>query len=406
MIEVDLFFLNVFFTVNVAIWFLSLALRLEKKYYLRSSSSNPKLGASLLIPLFREKPESVMVTAKNVAKQTYPRELMEVVLIVEPDDEQTKGFAPKVVEFLEGQGIRCRVVESDGRVKLKAHALNCALRVVESDVVAVYDADDVFPEDQVEKAVALMEQGYDAVGTRVYRYRKTILGSFLLLDTFIWYNIFLPFFQAVAKAFPLSGEGLFVKKRVLEAVGGFPEVLAEDAYLTILLAEKGFKIALLDSEVEELAPKGWRSAVKQRLRWFRGYAQCLARLAKAKLSLKSRLGLLFAYWSPAVCGASLITTTFFALYWVTWAFAPHVSLVAPWMTTTLYARYMYYWSALLAYVISLTLLYTIAYLIAGGRFERLVPYVILLPFYWTFLGLIALLTPFAPSRRWLRTERR
>jgi hypothetical protein len=37
MIEVDLFFLNVLFTVNIAIWFLSLALRLEKKYYLRSS---------------------------------------------------------------------------------------------------------------------------------------------------------------------------------------------------------------------------------------------------------------------------------------------------------------------------------------------------------------------------------
>jgi len=376
MIKVDLFFLNVLFTVNVLIWFLSL------QY------------------------ESIMVTMKSIARQTYPKKLLEVVLVVEPDDRSTKDLIPRVLEFLGEHGISYRVVESDGRVKLKGHALNCALKTVEADVVAVYDADDVFPEDQVEKAVALIEQGYDAVGTRVYRRRNTILGSFLLLDTFIWYNVFLPFFCAVAGAFPFSGEGLFVKRSAIEAVGGFPEVLTEDAYLSILMAEKGLKSALLDSEVEELAPKGWKSAVKQRLRWNRGYAQCLFRLLRAGISLKVKLGLLAAYWAPAVCASSLITSTFFTLYWATWAFAPHITFVAPWMNAPIYTRGFYYWSAILAYLLTAVLIYTVAYVIAGGRFERLAPYVITLPLYWMFLGLVALLTPFAPSKKWLRTERR
>ena len=407
MIDVDLFVLNFLFTVNVVIWLLSLYLGLEKKAYVKPSGRlNPKQRVSILVPLYMEKSESIMTTARNLAVQTYPKEMFEVVFIVEPDDASTKEHLPAVMDYLEANQVSCRVVVSDGKVKLKAHAINCALKTVEADVVGVYDADDVFPKEQVEEAVVLMEKGYDVVGTRVYRSRNTMLGSLLNLDAFIWYNIFIPFFYATAKSFPYSGEGVFLRKSALDAVGGFPEVLTEDGYLTILMAEAGFKSALLDSEVEELAPKGWRSNIKQRLRWNRGYIQCLSRLLKARIPLKRKLALLIPYWAPITCTASLITSFFFTLYWVTWLFAPNISIVAPWMRTTLYTRVLFYWSAVLAYLITAALLYIIAYLIAGKKFERLAPYVLPLPLFWLFLGLIALATPLAPSKKWLKTERR
>ena len=407
MIDIDLIFFNIFFTVNVAIWLLSLYLNLEKKIYLRPKGKlNPKLRVSLLIPLYKEKHASIMTTVKNIAGQTYPKKMFEVIFILEPEDTQTKTHLPNILRFLKKQKVRCRVVESDGKVKLKAHAINCALKTVKADVVAVYDADDVFPNNQVEEAITLIEEGYDAIGVRVYRYRNTVLGSFLHLDTFIWYNIFLPAFQALGRSFPFSGEGIFLRKNALEACGGFPEVLTEDGYLSILLAERGFKFGLLDSEVEELAPKGWRSNIRQRLRWNRGYVQCISRLLRSRIPLKTRLALLFAYWAPVTCVASLITTVFFMLYWFTWAFAPGISFVAPWMRTVIYTRYLFYWSAILAYLITASLLYIIAYLIAGKRFERLAPYVISLPLYWLYLGLVALATPFAPTKKWFKTERR
>ena len=407
MIDVDLVFFNIFFTVNVAIWLLSLYLGLEKKAYLKPSGKlNPELHVSLLIPLYKEKHASIMTTAKNIAAQSYPKKMFEAVFILEPEDTETKTSLQKSLSFLKKRRVRCRVVESDGKVKLKAHAINCALKTVEADVIGVYDADDVFPKNQVEEAVILMEEGYDALGVRVYRYRNTVLGSFLHLDTFIWYNIFLPAFQTIGKCFPFSGEGIFLRKSALDACGGFPEVLTEDGYLSILLAEKDFKFGLLDSEVEELAPKSWRSLIKQRLRWNRGYAQCLSRLLRTRMPIKKKLSLLTAFWAPVTCGASVITTAFFMLYWFTWAFVPGISFVAPWMKTIIYTRYLYWWSAGLAYLITAVLLYIIAYLISGKRFERLAPYVIPLPLYWIFLGLVALATPFAPSKKWFKTERR
>ena len=44
---------------------------------------------------------------------------------------------------------------------------------------------------------------------------------------------------------PLSGEGLFVRTSVLREVGGFPEVLTEDAYLGIILTERGKRFGLV-----------------------------------------------------------------------------------------------------------------------------------------------------------------
>lgn len=408
MIDVDLVVLNFLFTVNVVIWLLSLYLGLEKKAYIKPSGRlNPTQRVSILVPLYKEKYESVMTTARSLAVQTYPKEVFEVVFIVEPDDASTKNHLSKIMDYLEENKVNCRVVTSDGKVKLKAHAINYTLKTVEADVVGIYDADDVFPKEQVEESVVLIERGYDVVGTRVYRSRNTVLGHLLNLDAFIWYNIFIPFFYVTAKTFPYSGEGVFVRKNALDAVGGFPEVLTEDGYLTILMAEAGFKSALLDSEVEELAPKGWRSNIKQRLRWNRGYIQCLNRLLKARIPLKRKLALLIPYWAPITCAASLITTFFFALYWGTWLFfAPNISFVAPWMRTALYTRVLFYWSAALAYIVTTSLIYIIAYLIVGKRFERLAPYVLLLPLFWLYIGLIALASPFAPSKKWFKTERR
>ncbi len=191
-----------------------------------------------------------------------------------------------------------------------------------------------------------------------------------------------------------------------DAVGGTPEVLTGAANLSILMDENQFKTGLLDSEVEELAPKGLMSTIRQRLRWNRGYLQCMVRVVKAHIPLKKKLSLLVAYWAPITCSASLIATTFFMLYWITWAFAPEISIVAPWMRTAIYTNFLYFWSAALAYLVTPSLIYLIAYMIAGERFERLAPYVIVLPIYWIFLGAVSLIAPLTSGKYWFKTERR
>jgi len=368
--------------------------------YLNPKRSNPQLSISVLIPLYREKFDSIMTTVKSIARQIYPKGLIEVVLIVESDDHQTKSSVAKVVEFLQKNGIRSIVVESNSTPKMKARALNQALKVVNSDVIAVYDADDVFPKDQFIKAVALIEMGYDVVGVKVPRYRETGVGKYLFIDTAVWYTLIIPVFYKLFKYVPLSGEGLFIKRTVLEKIGGFPEVLAEDACLTIMLAEKGLKIALLDSWVRELAPKNLASTIKQRLRWSKGYLQCLGVLMKSKIPGKVKAALFVMYLSPAVSGTAFLVSFYTASY-TTFKFVIDPS-----------ASYMFDQSLhtiilLAMYVVSLPIIYTATQLTPGNdRRESLVLHIVTLPLYWTLLGFVILASPFIPVRSWMKTERR
>jgi len=389
--------LNVYFVANVVLWFFSVIYVARSRAYLKPGRVNPRLSVTVLLPLYREEKRSVITTLKSVARQKYPKKLVEVVLVVEPDDDQTKQALTEAVKYLSRKGIRCRVVESDGRVKLKAHALNQALKTVDSDVIAVYDADDVFPPDQFAKAIALIEQGYDAVGVRVSRYRDSIVGRYLFVDLAIWYELLVPLFYKLFKYAPLSGEGLFIKREALEAIGGFPEILAEDAGLTIMLASKKLKVALLDSWVEELAPKNVVSAIKQRLRWTKGYLQCLRILARTQTSKWLKARMLIIYITPALSGVAFLAS-FYALL--------HVTLKLGTISAPLQSYYVYFWILITIYTATVALVYTATTLMPNRVRRNIIPYIATLPVYWSLLGFVVLLAPFIPIKSWLKTERR
>jgi cellulose synthase/poly-beta-1,6-N-acetylglucosamine synthase-like glycosyltransferase len=106
----------------------------------------------------------------------------------------------------------------------------------------------------------------------VFRKGRSILSHFLTIDTVFWYRKYLPLLLRNAHGFPLSGEGLFIRKSVLDEVGGFPEVLTEDAYLGLLLTERDKRFGILDSVVVEKAPRNAKAHFTQRSRWHRGFS--------------------------------------------------------------------------------------------------------------------------------------
>jgi len=361
---------------------------------------------SVLLPMTRETRESVMVTVGCLAVQTYPKEKLEVLFVVEPDDSETRRSVEEAVDRLRDVGVEARIVVTDGRLRMKPHALNRGLEEARGEVLCVYDADDRFPADQVEKAVTLMlEKGYDAVQPKIFRSRRGVSGSHLMLDTFTWNRKFLPTFYDAAGVFPLSGEGFFVRRSAVLEVGGFPEVLTEDAYLAILLAEKGKKFGLLDSEVTETAPRGWRSHFRQRLRWFRGYVTCLGRTLKAHMPLRQKLVLMIPFLAPITCAFSLFTWVFMATYWLTWAFLPKPVFALPWMLHWLYPGVILYWSAFLAYIGNPIVMFSLMHSIAGTDMERYAPLALTAPFYWIFLGAAAVASFFKSTKFWGKTVR-
>lgn len=306
----DLQLLTAYLGINAFVWLVLYGLGRGRGGYedpgdLEDPGALPRV--SVIVPLYMEKRASILRTAGSLARQKYPGDLLEVVFAVEEGDLETVEGAAEAVEILKKMGIEAGIVVLRGRRSSKGRALNRALEASRGEIVAVYDADDSLEDSQILRAVSLMiSRGYAAVGTRVYRHRRSLLGRLTYIDTVIWYDLVLKTLRRAGLHVPLSGEGLFVRRDVLEQLGGFPETLAEDAYLSLMLFEKGHRVGLLDSFVEEPAPSGIASLVRQRIRWYRGHLECLARIL---LRGRRRLRAIASYAGPLVALSSLAGST-------------------------------------------------------------------------------------------------
>jgi cellulose synthase/poly-beta-1,6-N-acetylglucosamine synthase-like glycosyltransferase len=361
---------------------------------------------SVLIPLFKEKQEDIEITLASLKSQTFPRQKLEVILIVEPEDSETGIYAYQAVQGLKILGIKSKVVTSDGNPKLKPHALNVALREIENEFICVYDASDYIERNQIEQALSLMLGGsYDVVQAKVYRQGPTVLGKLLLLDTFLWFKKYIPMILALTGGFPLSGEGLFVRKSVLAEAGYFPEVLTEDACLGLLLTEKNKRFALLESAVVEKAPKSVGAHFRQKSRWYRGYLTCLGLLIRSKMNIKKKLSLSLLFGVPIVGALAFISWALFIGYWGTYLLVPELDIVAPWMSHPTYTYALYFWSLGLTLLGPLTGMCSYLSVIPRQERRRFAPLMLLIPFYWIFVSTCAMSAFFQSASRWYKTER-
>jgi len=363
---------------------------------------------TVIVALCREKWEDIEITLSSLIQQTYPKDRFEVLIVVEAFDQPILPLARTGLRMLADAGVDSDVVVSDGGKRLKAYALNRAIERARGDYCAFYDASDTIDDSQLERAVLLMaEKNYDAVQSTVLRKGKSLLSQFLLIDTMFWFRKYLPFVLGFARGMPLSGEGLFVKTAVLKEVGGFPEVLTEDAYLGIILAERNKRFGLVSSVITEKAPRNLRAHFVQRLRWNRGYLTCLLRLLKSSLPLKRKYVLVLPFLTPLSCSIAFLGWMVIVTQWLITMFT---GVAFPDRTFSLvdhsaYSQITSYWAAML-FMVGIPLCvssYVHTLWVLGMR--RYVPYVILLPYYWTFIGVAATCSFFKSTRHWGKTER-
>ncbi len=361
---------------------------------------------SVLMTFYHEKEANIAMTISSLINQTYPKERYEVLMIVEPDDIKTKSYAEESVKRLDEAGISWRIIQSDGKLRIKPHALNLGIEHARGEYCAFYDASDDIESEQIEKAILLMVEGkYDVVQAMVLRKGSSFLSHFLLFDTVFWFHKYLPLILRFAKGMPLSGEGLFIRRSVLQEVGNFPEVLTEDAYLGLILTEKNKCFAIVDSVIVEKAPKNIRAHLTQKLRWHRGYLTCLGKLLHSNLSLKRKFFFSLPFVTPITCALAFLGWLLIIGFGISWLFLPSLEITAPWMQYTIYENAIVYWSLLLACIgIPLSLIsYTHTLFNAGMR--KYTPLLILAPFYWIFVGFCALCSFFRGTKHWGKTER-
>jgi cellulose synthase/poly-beta-1,6-N-acetylglucosamine synthase-like glycosyltransferase len=203
----------------------------------------------------------------------YPRDLLDILLVVEEEDAITRD-ALRAVELPPWMRV---VVVPDGPLKTKPRALNFGLDLCRGSIIGVYDAEDAPEPAQIRKVVdRFYQRGPDVACLQgvldFYNPRTNWLSRCFTMEYAAWFRIILPGLQRLGMAIPLGGTTLFFRRAALEELGGWDSHnVTEDADLGMRLARHGYRAEILETTTYEEANCRALPWVKQRSRWLKGY---------------------------------------------------------------------------------------------------------------------------------------
>jgi cellulose synthase/poly-beta-1,6-N-acetylglucosamine synthase-like glycosyltransferase len=303
---------------------------------------------SILIPLYKEelKTQSIVKAMENM---NYPKDKLDVKLILEEDDSLTKK-ALSVIELPPYIDV-IRVPYSLPRTKPKA--LNYAIPHIKGEFVAIYDAEDKPDPDQLLKALYAFDHLPDNVACvqaklNFYNANKNFLTQLFSIEYSIWFEYLLKGLSLLDLPVTLGGTSNHFKIDKLKEVGYWDAYnVTEDADLGLRLYLNGYKVHLINSTTMEESPSSLPVWLAQRARWIKGFCQTIYIFMQAKKD-GGKFGLI------KICSVyifvGLSTYSFLALPWL---------LFIPVLNPSPFIYYLWIINA----IFSFSYMYSIAYFI-------------------------------------------
>lgn len=228
---------------------------------------------SVLVPLYREK-EIAGALIHRLARLSYPKALLEVLLVLEEDDATTRHALARAE-----LPVWMRIIEVPAHHGLttKPRAMNYALDFCRGEVIGVWDAEDAPAPDQIDRIVARFAEAPPQVACLqgildFYNPRTNWRARCFTIEYASWFRVILPGLARMGLVVPLGGTTHFFRRSALEALGGWDaHNVTEDADLGVRLYRAGFRTEMIDTVTYEEAtcrPWPW---VRQRSRWLKGF---------------------------------------------------------------------------------------------------------------------------------------
>ncbi|NDR58933.1 glycosyltransferase [Pseudoruegeria sp. M32A2M] len=246
---------------------------------------------SVMVPLFMEENIAEKLV-KRLERLAYPKELMDILLVVEQTDTQTQA----VLECTELPHWMRVVVVPAGGVQTKPRALNYALDFCKGQIIGVWDAEDAPDADQLHKVVRhFHDRGPEVACLQgrldYYNARTNWLSRCFTIEYASWFGVVLPGLQKMKLALPLGGTTLYFRRAALENLGGWDaHNVTEDADLGMRLVRMGYRTEMVDTTTREEANCRVLPWIKQRSRWLKGYAMTWAVHMRNPVQLWRELG--------------------------------------------------------------------------------------------------------------------
>ena len=209
---------------------------------------------TLLVPLFHETEIAEHLLAR-LARLTYPAHLLDVCLVVEAADEQTRQALDRTRL---PPHVRVTVVPASG-LQTKPRALNYALPFAEGAIVGVLDAEDWPDPDQIDCVVDRFHAAPEEVACLqgvldFYNARRNWLSRCFAVDYAAWFRVVLPGLSRLGLVIPLGGTTVYLRRGALDAIGCWDAWnVTEDADLGIRLARYGYRTELIQTVTREEA---------------------------------------------------------------------------------------------------------------------------------------------------------
>ena len=295
---------------------------------------------TILIPAYKE-PEVIGHLIESVGALEYPRERLDVKLLLEEDDLETYEAVLAAKPGPEFDVIR--VPPSEPRTKPKA--CNVGLTRAHGQLVTIYDAEDKPEPLQLRRAVVAFSRApidVTCIQAKLSYHNadQNLITRWFTAEYAMWFGQLLPALVRLRAPLPLGGtSNHFHRQTLIDAGGWDPWNVTEDADLGIRLARLGFRAEVLDSVTLEEANSDFVNWVKQRSRWYKGYLQTWLVHMRHPIGLVQQLGFagvvsftLFVLGTPLL---AMLNPIFWALTAV-W-FLAHPEFVA-----ALFPAWIYY----------------------------------------------------------------
>ena len=274
---------------------------------------------TVLLPVYHE-PSIVRNLISGVGSLDYPADKLQVMLLVEEDDAPTQA----ALTSLSLNGIRV-VLVPHSLPKTKPKACNYAMSLVDadSDLITLYDAEDVPEPLQLRRAAVAFRRSPADIGCLQARLgyfneRQNLLTRWFSMEYDQWFGAVLPAVQQAGCVVPLGGTSSHMPVRVWREVGGWDEHnVTEDADLGVRLARYGYRTQILDSITLEEANSDVINWIRQRSRWYKGYLQTQIVHLRNPNRLLNELGLKATLRLINMTGAIPITNTANIFLWST-----------------------------------------------------------------------------------------
>ena len=263
---------------------------------------DPCLSFTIMLPA-RHEEQVFRETIQKVYDLNYPKELMQIMAVCRVDDPGTIAEAQAKIDELGDPNVQL-VIFNDTPIN-KPHGLNLALQVSRGDVVTIFDAEDE-PHPDILNIIntTMLDEDVDAIqsGVQLMNHNTKWFCFLNVLEYFFWFKSSLHFFARIGMT-PLGGNTVFVRRELMEQLGGWDETcLTEDADLGIRLSLSHARLRILyDDEfvTREETPHTIEQFIKQRTRWNQGFIQILFKGEWLKLEkLSQRLLALYVLILP------------------------------------------------------------------------------------------------------------